>query len=107
MIDHENAIDINQDHVNDKMRELLHEELAHKDRCGVSTLSEMVAEDSIFESMLTALFNENTTNDDIIALVDHLRNRAISYLGVNYERKCIDIVSKAAFDRDMELKYGN
>lgn len=93
-IDWENSKDINQDHVQDKMRELLHEELAHKDRCGISTLSEIVAADSVFESMLNALFNENTTNDDILALVDHLRCRAISYLGVNYEQKCIDIVAQ-------------
>lgn len=106
MIDHENAIDINPDHVRDKQRELLAQELSSKDCFGVTDFEVLIGEDLVFREMLIKLFDENMMNDDILALVDHLRARAIDGLGKRYEQLCYDIVSNAAFDRERELKYG-
>lgn len=95
---HESAVDINQEKVDDKKRELLYSALM---RCkvGYITLLDLLFDNPSFAHRVCLIFDENLSTDNLLALVDDLRYEAKRLLGDKFETECQEAVAAAEQDR--------
>lgn len=95
---HESAGEISQEKVDDKKRELLYPALM-REKDGYINLLDLLFDNDSFAYMVCRIFDDNLSNDDILAQVDDLRYEATRLLGDKFETECQEAVAADEQDR--------